>query len=392
LEKKPKKLFLVLSFGWILCFSGCQLTIENPSTHTPASETIQISEQPTRVVTETSSAVNISVQGTIVYTDRHAIYALDFQEGNVERLVTYTDGVFMNVQAVGDYIYYFKSVSDDDPLAGGIGINDVFRVHRLDSSDLSRLTTDYWSDFDLTVTSNGRYLAYISDWGPDMEENRYKVVVLDITTGESEFIVESNTPVYKTLWSPDGEKLLYFERSGSHQFGYYGNLYIINVDDRTIIPILPESVIPVTNLAWSIDSNSIALGIMIDQQYDIYLVDIDNGNTRKLAVTEWMPLNFLWSPNGNNLLFEMEMDHARIQLCLLDINTGDIVTIAEEDEVYPHIGFNALWSPNGEWLAYFVNPEGESFQVKVYSLGTGEELVYPITGIDIESASWVHSP
>ena len=154
-------------------------------------------------------------------------------------------------------------------------------------------------------------------WSPDGEwivyvHKRFQLNIARKDGTEVEALTELFNPSYvHPDWSPDGTTIAYdvIRKQRTH---------LIDLQTRTIEPLLPELQFRIHNAEWSSDGKRIAFaGIPKDQ--DLHLIKFDNatiyiinrdGTGLKQIVDEVGPAarNPVWSPRGDTLLFQQAVD------------------------------------------------------------------------------------
>ncbi len=157
-------------------------------------------------------------------------------------------------------------------------------------------------------------------WSPDGEwivyvHRRFQLNIARKDGTEVEALTELFNPSYvHPDWSPDGTTIAYDVIRKQRT-------YLINLQTRTIEPLLPELQFLIHNAEWASDEKRIAfVGIPKDQ--DLHLIKFDNatiyiinrdGTGLKQVVDEVGPaaLNPVWSPRGDTLLFQQAVDKGK---------------------------------------------------------------------------------
>ncbi|MEJ2208082.1 MAG: FG-GAP-like repeat-containing protein, partial [Anaerolineae bacterium] len=86
-----------------------------------------------------------------------------------------------------------------------------------------------------------------------------------------------------------------------------------------------------------------------DLKYEIYLVDVDGGNQRRLTITDAAEDHPAWSPDGTRLLFDADYDGDGFwEIYVLDLDSGDVTRLTENQANDQF----ADWSPDGSRIAF----------------------------------------
>jgi hypothetical protein len=121
---------------------------------------------------------------------------------------------------------------------------------------------------------------------------------------------------------------------------------------------------------WSPDGQWIAVAM----QGSIWKVDPDSGGAYELTYNEAYHSSPDWSPDGQWIIYTADYDHQRIQLEILNIQTGESHSLTDDQAVYT----DPVFSPDGSKVAYVsTNPSGY-FNVYVRVISDGQWVGEPI--------------
>jgi formylglycine-generating enzyme required for sulfatase activity len=376
------KKHIVLLFIFCVFLAACKpvscLSLNNSVTSEAIADSLPSIPTPT-----TTSTPSLAIPGTIVYSGLYGVYEINLQQGNVTTWVE-ENRLFLNVQVVGNDIYFIRTGATEGMPGAGWGPGQVFRIN-LSTGDLERLTKEKYDESALAVATDGNHLAFIT-YGM-APEGTPKIVVIDTLSGTSKVATTCKNPPFYPQLSPNGENLVYFEPFELSD--QTAKLLMVNINNGSQVQLLHDFTIPITRLSFSPDGKYLALGVVEDQGYGIYAYDIHNSKIDKIAVVEGQPKKFQWSPDGKSIMYEEEMSDGHSRLSIIDISTKAISTIAEESE---GLSFVAIWSPNNDAVAYFTESNSDVSQLIVQYLKTGKTRVYEVAGSFIESAAWVIYP
>jgi hypothetical protein len=160
---------------------------------------------------------------------------------------------------------------------------------------------------------------------------------------------------WEGVWSPDGSQVAFTVTNGSSS-----DIYVVNADGSNLRRLTPQPAwtpndnqyLTQTEPAWSPDGTRIAFSSNLEDGYanfDIYVINADGSNLQRLrddTLSDWSPR---WSPDGSMIAYEVHGDGANHYGNVYVMNADGtnrrrlVDTIAAGD---PN------WSPNGEWIAY----------------------------------------
>lgn len=177
------------------------------------------------------------------------------------------------------------------------------------------------------------------------------VFVADLRDGSIqplEFIRTSSV-----FWSPDGSYLLYNEDGANNDIKLM--LYEFETGNNTILFTISRrnSGVKFRIAGWSPDSLKIAYVAEIEEQFDLFIFDIETMSTQQLTDDPESEIHVAWSPIENEMLVATTSDNFnhqvypfRAQNLYLLNEAGNRQFLAEFEDLY-HIA----WSPDGEQVA-----------------------------------------
>ena len=240
------------------------------------------------------------------------------------------------------------------------------------------------------LSHDGRYIVFLSNGSFARGEVFIDLWLGDARTGKRiKRLVKSTTnPDFEELrllysqssFSPDG-KLLAFtaQRAGKDV------LYLLDVEERKTVRRLDLPLEGVTSPGWSPDSRRLVVSGNTGGITDLYIVDADNNNFRRLTNDRWGALQPAWSPDGKQIAFvtdraeDSSMEMLRLspwRIAIHDIETG-------RTELLPNQGghnLNPQWAPDGRSIAY-ISDRGESQTQNVFLYDFDTRDHYQLTNV-----------
>jgi hypothetical protein len=221
----------------------------------------------------------------------------------------------------------------------------------------------------IAFLSNGSFLrgeVFIDLWLGDAQTGkRVKRLVKSTTDPNFE---ELRLLYSQSSFSPDGKQLAFTaQRAGKDV------LYILDVKKRRVIRrfSLP-GIEGVTSPTWSPDGQRLVVSGDIGGITDLYMVDADGANFRRLTADRHGDFQPQWSPDGKTIAFasdrgeETDFETLRFnrwRVALLDIETMEVTVVPSQ----AGMNLNPQWAPDGRSIAYLSDRTGIS-NVFLYDL------------------------
>lgn len=178
---------------------------------------------------------------------------------------------------------------------------------------------------------------------------------------------------YELHWSPDGQTIAFTD------FDHDASVFLLDVATDHVTEVVLPTATSIANLAWSPDSQYLALQATVNQDpwWQLVLLEPATRAVRYLA-SGTQPS---WSPDSTELVYGHQSDLYTIQIVG---SSPKRLTNTPELEREPY------WSPNGEFIAFlgqedqqwFGEPAWEDIPVGVYLLDVRTHAITPLTGVD----------
>ena len=231
------------------------------------------------------------------------------------------------------------------------GNADIYVVDG-EAGELIQLTDDQAWDRWPTWSPDGNFLAFISDG---------RLVVMDANRNRRNITAGA---FFRPAWSPDGRQIAVMRGL---------SLWIFDVETRrgrelhgTQVSMSPT---------WSRDGLQLAFrsDLFAEGNWDIYLIDTNGQNPRRLTVDPGDDHYPVWSPEGSEIAFSSDRS-GKSQIYVMDMIRDKKIRQLTD---LPFSGQGPVWSPEGDQIAFggLKGDDLESVGIYVVDAKGGEPIL-----------------
>jgi len=202
-------------------------------------------------------------------------------------------------------------------LAAKSGNQDALHIITIKNSENEKYTFDLDGVFDPDWSPDGDKIAFIGT-----KHGKADIYYVELSTGELHKVTDDYFSDMHPAWSPDGKTIAF----ASDRRNYTD-------------PDLIDDEIRIQNLDYS--------------QTDIYLVNIDGSNIRRLTFTEYDEGSPVWSEEGNKIAYTSESNGIS-NIFMIDVSTREFFPITNIITGC----FQLSWSKDGSKLVFTSYYEG----------------------------------
>lgn len=176
-------------------------------------------------------------------------------------------------------------------------------------------------------------------------------------------------------WSPDGSQIAFSSTRNGR-----GDIYIMNADGSNVRRLTHHSAVD-ADPTWSPDGTRIAFVSLRDGNVEIYVVDAAGNNLQRLTQNDYNDFEIDWSPDGKHIAVSSERGvHGNIYLIDVQAALQDPTGSGRQQltDTDAHDAFPA-WSPDGSRIAFISDREGRgNWEIYVMDAAGGnqERLTY----------------
>jgi len=142
---------------------------------------------------------------------------------------------------------------------------------------------------------------------------------------------------FQPKWSPDGNRILFVSP---------GDIWLVNIGDQRFIPLTTDSATD-SGPAWSPDGSRIAFVSDRTGGPELYSINDDGSDLRRLTNAIGFTGGFAWSPEGGTIAIIRDIDGVRY-LYNMKADGSNLVRLTSGEAITG----SSAWSPDGTRIAF----------------------------------------
>jgi Tol biopolymer transport system component len=232
------------------------------------------------------------------------------------------------------------------------------------------------------ISPDGTKIAFISDW-----DDYTEILILSALDGKvlQKIARGTRSKTFESLhimrpglaWSPDGTKLAFSAKAGKDDV-----IYIADAERGTILTRLRPHLDAVYAPNFSPDGSLIVFDGVKDGMADIYLINVNTKELRRLTADVYDDKDPVFSPLGNEIVFSSDRQsendtiwhYGQYALYIMSLADGDLAQITERES---HIG-RPTFSHDGEKIVFVSDRAGVN---NLYILEIDSFVMYRLSDV-----------
>ena len=276
-----------------------------------------------------------------------------------------------------------------------------FEIYVMDADGVNprRLTNNPARDYAPSWSPDGKRIVFCSDRDGHVPEGRvfhtYEIYVMDADGGNQQKLTNHPSDDRSPSWSPDGKRIV-FSSDRDNDRNHNIEIYVMDADGSNL-QRLTNNLTEDEDPAWSPDGERIVFRTRRDGHvenkfgitYEIYVMDADGGNQRRITENrnnDWDPE---WSPDGKRIAFmsDRKGDPGKFDIYVMDADGGNQRKLTN-NRVWDS---SPSWSPDSERIAFTSERDGNS---EIYVMDADGDNLQNLTNNPHSDSgpAWLNTP
>jgi hypothetical protein len=224
------------------------------------------------------------------------------------------------------------------------------------------------------------------------------IVTRDTATGASRLLIGGNDQDSEPGASPDGMLVAFSRTVDQRAF-----LTVADIDGRNIRRVHDAPLDEKAWAQWAPDSHHLGVINRIDGKYAFVLVSTDGGPEQVSDMGELVPVDFQFRPPDGREIAVRALDHGQLDLYLMNVDGSNIRKLGLDGRSNGSFGWQMdlsglAWSPSGAELGFNAvtrdTPAGpDHFRLRVLTIATMQDVQFPAPADpDVQQAWPMWSP
>ena len=287
----------------------------------------------------------------------HEIYVMEIDGNNQRRLTNDPNFDWQpSWSPDGKRIAFMSDRDGHVDILGGV-LNFEIYVMDADGGNQQNLTNDPNNDSAPSWSPDGKRIVFSSDRDGNREGNRNnsEIYVMDADGGNQQRLTENDFFDTAPSWSPDGERIAFMSRRDGHFIGDFGlsyEIYVMDADGKNTRRLTNNRKSD-SSPSWSPDGRSIVFSAdrkADDVNFEIYVMDDDGNNQRRLTNNREDDKTPSWSSDGKRIVFLSYRD-GNAEIYVMDADGKNTRRLTNN----PHFDAHPAWFGS----AFAVTPAGK---------------------------------
>ena len=233
------------------------------------------------------------------------------------------------------------------------GNREIFSLDP-EKAELVNLTKSAGSEYAPALSPDGSHLAFLSG---DEEHNTLQVIALNEETDSRTAISKIDGSHRDHRWAPSGDRIAYLVQNGGDP-----STHVADYDGSASMEL--TTIVAHEVGGWSYDGSSVVFTVRDGPGQGIYVRNPDGVN--EVRLTDQPDYNPVWSPNSHKIAFISERD-GNPEIYVMNSDATELKRITDSGAN----DYDIAWSPDGRKLAFVSDRDG-SPEIYVVDVRDGE--------------------